>query len=61
MLGVVTAARAKRMRDVQFISELLLMILEEEIVGFDQDYLDKKYAEYENPQESKVNFAARRR
>lgn len=47
-LKVVTTGNAKRMKDVQFLSELLLILLEEMIVGFDQDHLDNKYAEYED-------------
>lgn len=48
-LGVVTTARAKRMRDVQFISELLMVIAENAIRGFDQDALDDFYARHEEP------------
>ena len=48
-LKVVTSSRAKRMKDVQFLSELLIVLLEHKIVGFDQDYLDDKYAEYDEP------------
>lgn len=47
--GVVTTARAKRMVDSQFISELMLVVLEGRIFGFDQDTLDELYAKYENP------------
>lgn len=50
-LGIVTAARSKRMRDVQFISELLLVLLDNKIVGFDQDYLDERYAFYDSLRE----------
>ena len=46
--GVVTTARAKRMADVQFLSELFAVILRNEILGFDQDSLDELYAEYED-------------
>ena len=46
-LGVVTTARAKRMRDVQFISELLMVIAQGEIRGFDQDAIDDFYARHE--------------
>ena len=46
--GVVTPARIKRMADVQFISELLAVILKDEIQGFDQDELDALYAQYED-------------
>ena len=48
--GVVTAARAKRMADVQFISELFAVNLKSQIIGFDQDWLDELYAEYEDPE-----------
>lgn len=51
-LGVVTTARAKRMADSQFISELLLVILENQMLGFDQDALDEFYAKYEVPSET---------
>ena len=48
-LGVVTTARSKRMTDTQFISELILIVLTQGIMGFDQDALDQMYAEYEEP------------
>ncbi len=47
-LKIVTRARSKRMKDVQFISELLLVILDKKIVGFDQDYLDSRYGNYDD-------------
>lgn len=46
-LGVVTVSRSKRMADVQFISELLLILIDGRIHGFDQDFLDERYAEFE--------------
>lgn len=49
--GIVTPARAKRMADVQFISELLFVLLKKKIVGFDQDVLNEFYAEYEDTSE----------
>ncbi|MDK1389603.1 DUF262 domain-containing protein [Sinorhizobium sp. 8-89] len=49
--GVVTTARAKRMADVQFISELLYVLLKRQITGFDQDALNEFYAEYEDTSE----------
>jgi hypothetical protein len=55
-LGVVTSVRAKRMKDVQFISELVLLTLDHRIHGFDQDELDDFYAEYDAPDESKPEF-----
>ncbi|MGH7962221.1 MAG: DUF262 domain-containing protein [Candidatus Binatia bacterium] len=50
-LGVVTAALAKRMADVQFISELMAITIKEALQGFDQDALDDLYAEYEDVDE----------
>lgn len=52
MLGVVTKARAKRMMDAQFISELLIVILEGKVLGFDQDVLNEMYAKYDDIAES---------
>ena len=50
-LGIVTRARSKRMLDVQFFSELMLVILETKIVGFNQNTLDRLYVKYETPEE----------
>ncbi len=47
-LGVVTAARAKRMRDVQFLSELLIVLLKGKVGGFDQEEITEYYATYED-------------
>lgn len=52
LLGIVTTARAKRMVDTQFISELMLVILEGTVLGFDQDLLDELYAKYEDPSDT---------
>ena len=49
--GVVTASRAKRMADVQFISELCAAILTQRVLGFSQNFLDDLYAEYEDTSE----------
>ena len=48
--GIVTTSSARRMRDVQFISEIFDIVLNEKIIGFDQDYLDELYAKYEEPE-----------
>ena len=53
-LGVVTTARAKRMRDVQFISELLMVIARHKIRGFDQDDIDDFYAGHEEPTDDEM-------
>jgi hypothetical protein len=55
-LGIVTPARAKRMVDSQFISELMLVILEGQMFGFDQDLLDELYAKYEDPSDTAPEF-----
>lgn len=47
-LGVVTTARAKRMRDVQFLSELLIVLMKGQVSGFDQDEITGYYAKYED-------------
>jgi hypothetical protein len=55
-LGVVTTARAKRMRDVQFLSELLIVLLKNDVGGFNQDEIDEFYANYEIPTETIPSF-----
>lgn len=50
-LGVVTKARARRMADVQFLSELFLIIVRGDIQGFSQSELDQAYADYESVDE----------
>lgn len=54
VLGIVTTARTKRMRDVQFLSELLLVVLKSDISGFDQQELDEFYAVYDDIEESQI-------
>lgn len=51
-LGVVTTARARRMDDCQAIAELLLVLLEGRIRGFDQDALDDAHARYDDMSDS---------
>lgn len=48
-LKVATRARAKRMRDVQFLSELLMILLKGEVGGFDQMEISEFYARYDDP------------
>jgi hypothetical protein len=54
--GIVTKARMRRMKDVQLISELLVILLKNSIQGYDQDTLDDIYAEYDSPGESVSQF-----
>ncbi|MBU4526906.1 MAG: DUF262 domain-containing protein [Desulfomicrobium sp.] len=51
-LGIVTTARARRMRDVQFLSELLIILLKNDVGGFDQNEIDEFCANYEEPCET---------
>lgn len=55
-LKVSTRAKDKRMKNDQLISELLLVILDKKVVGFDQDYLDTMYALYDAPEENVEGF-----
>jgi hypothetical protein len=52
--GLATAARLKRMADVQFVSELLGVVIRKKIDGFDQDAIDDLYAEYEDLSENPI-------
>lgn len=55
-IGVVTTSRARRMVDIQFISELLLVVLENHMLGFDQDFLNELYGKYDEPSEITPEF-----
>jgi hypothetical protein len=55
-LGVVTKARMRRMKDVQSISDLLIVLLKYRIIGCDHDTLDDLYAEYDSPHETVQDF-----
>jgi hypothetical protein len=46
---IASKANVRRMKDHQFISELLLIVIENSIHGFDQDWLDECYAKYDAP------------
>lgn len=46
-IKISSTAKARRMKDVEFISILMLVILEEKIVGFPQSALDSLYEKYE--------------
>ena len=45
---ITTNARDKRMRNAQFLSELSMIQLSREIIGFDQFSIDEVYAEYDD-------------
>jgi Protein of unknown function DUF262 len=55
-LGVVTKARMRRMKDVQYISELLMVLLKGRISGYNQDAIDTIYADYDSPLETLPDF-----
>lgn len=44
---ITTRGKAKRMKNVQLVSEILLVLIEKRIVGFSQDHLDEMYAKYD--------------
>ena len=46
--GVVTKSRSTRMADVQFISELMAILIRKKLSGFDQEALDEIYADYDD-------------
>jgi hypothetical protein len=54
--GIVTTARAKRMADVQFLSELIITTIKREVSGFDQDMIDRYYADFDVPAETVPTF-----
>ncbi|MCK8491767.1 DUF262 domain-containing protein [Spirosoma sp. RP8] len=53
---ITTRGREKRMKNVQFISELFFIIADNKIAGFDHNYLDRKYAELDDPDEENPDF-----
>lgn len=53
-LSIVTTSRSKRMADVQFLSELLIVVFKQDVSGFDQEEIDSFYANFEIPEESRL-------
>jgi len=53
---VSTKAKDRRMKNVQFIAELLLIVLDKKIVGFSQDYLDEMFAKFDSVEEAIDGF-----
>ena len=58
-LKITTTARAKRMKDVQFLSELLIIILMKDVCGFNQENIDYYYATFDdlNEDDSEHDFS----
>lgn len=50
-LGIVTTGRAKRMNDAQFLAELMLIVLDNKIRGFDQEDLDEAHGHYDDTED----------
>ena len=46
-MKISTSAKSKRMKDIEFISTLMLVVLEREFVGFPQSNIDELYAKYD--------------
>lgn len=55
-LKVSSRAKARRMGDVQQLSEFAQVIYENSVVGFDQDALTRMYSELEDPDETNPDF-----
>jgi uncharacterized protein with ParB-like and HNH nuclease domain len=55
-LGIATSGRAKRMKDVQFISELMMASIKHDVNGFSQDEIDEFCALYDAPEEDRPEF-----
>jgi len=55
-LCIVTTARAKRMRDVQFLSELLIVLLKGDMGGFDQTEISEYYAKFDDLADLDIPF-----
>ena len=55
-IKISTRTKSKRMRDVQFISELSMVIIDKRVHGFDQDNISGFYATYDNPEEDLEDF-----
>jgi hypothetical protein len=54
--GIVTAGRARRMADVQFLAELFMVVIDKRIVGFDHAAIDNAYATFEDPEDPDLGF-----
>lgn len=46
-IGISSRARSSRMKDVEFVSILMLVLLERDFVGFPQHRIDELYAKYD--------------
>ncbi len=46
-IGISTPGRNKRMKDIEFISILMLVVLEKQFVGFPQSTIDELYSKYD--------------
>lgn len=55
-LKVATAAKARRMAEVQTLSELASVLIQNDISGFSQEMLDQLYADFEDPAETQPDF-----
>lgn len=46
-IKISTSAKSRRMKDIEFISTLMLVVLERDFVGFPQSNIDELYAKYD--------------
>ncbi|PPG06304.1 MULTISPECIES: DUF262 domain-containing protein [unclassified Rathayibacter] len=57
-LKVSSAGRSRRMQDVQSISELMMVVISRNVVGFDQDVINGYYADYDDRDNAPSGFSA---
>ncbi|MBF4622917.1 DUF262 domain-containing protein [Clavibacter sp. VKM Ac-2872] len=57
-LKVSTTGRSRRMQDVQFISELMIVLITRDTIGFDQDVINNFYADYDDQDNAPAGFSA---
>lgn len=55
-LKISTPGREKRMNDIQFISELMMIIISNNVEGFDQENIEEYYAEYDDINSDSLDF-----
>lgn len=55
-LKISTPGREKRMNDIQFISELMMIIISNNVEGFDQENIEEYYAEFDDINNDSLDF-----
>lgn len=55
-LKISTPGRERRMNDIQFISELMMIIISNSVEGFDQENIEEYYAEFDDINNDSLDF-----